>query len=40
MRFLDCALDYLKKDADELAPLTVRTFYWIFIKFALFHRGH
>ena len=24
MRFLDCALNYLKKDADELAPLTVR----------------
>ena len=28
MRFFDCALDYLKKDADELAPLTVRTYYW------------
>ena len=36
MRFLDCALDYLKKDADELAPLTVRTYYWNLKKIALF----
>ena len=28
MRFIDCALDYLNKSSDELAPLTVRTYYW------------
>ena len=28
MRFMDCALDYLKKCSDELAPLTVRTYFW------------
>ena len=39
MRFLDCALDYLKKDADELAPLTVRTYYWNLKKIALFEPG-
>jgi integrase len=36
MRFWDCALDYLKKDSDELAPLTVRTYYWNLKKIALF----
>ncbi len=28
MRFVDCALDYLKKCSDELAPLTMRTYFW------------
>ena len=28
MRFVDCALDYLNKCSDELAPLTVRTYFW------------
>ena len=39
MRFLDCALNYLKKDADELAPLTVRTYYWNLKKISLFDPG-
>ena len=39
MRFLDCALDYLKKSSDELAPLTVRTYYWNLKKIALFDPG-
>ncbi len=28
MRFMDCALDYLNNCSDELAPLTVRTYFW------------
>ena len=28
MRFMDCALDYLNKCSDELAPLTMRTYFW------------
>jgi site-specific recombinase XerD len=28
MRFVDCALDYLNNCSDELAPLTVRTYFW------------
>ena len=39
MRFIDCALDYLKKNSDELAPLTVRTYYWNLKKIALFDPG-
>lgn len=36
MRFMDCALDYLKKCSDELAPLTIRTYYWNLRKVQLF----
>ena len=36
MRFVDCALDYLKKCSDELAPLTIRTYYWNLRKVQLF----
>ena len=36
MRFMDCALDYLKKCSDELAPLTMRTYYWNLRKVQLF----
>ncbi len=28
MRFMDCALDYLNNCSDELAPLTMRTYFW------------
>ena len=28
MRFIDSALEYLNKCSDDLAPLTVRTYYW------------
>ena len=28
MLFFERALEYLKKNSDELAPLTVRTYYW------------
>lgn len=37
MRFIDCALDYLNKCSDELAPLTVRTYYWNLKKVELFN---
>lgn len=36
MHFVDCALDYLKKCSDELAPLTIRTYYWNLRKVQLF----
>ena len=37
MRFIDCALEYLNKCSDELAPLTVRTYYWNLKKVELFN---
>lgn len=36
MRFMDCALEYLNKCSDELAPLTVRTYFWNLRKVELF----
>lgn len=36
MRFVDCALDYLNKCSDELAPLTIRTYFWNLRKVQLF----
>lgn len=28
MKFIETAREYLKRDAENLAPLTVRTYYW------------
>lgn len=39
MRFIDYALDYLNKSSDELAPLTVRTYYWNLKKIEYFCPG-
>ena len=36
MRFMDCALEYLNKCSDDLAPLTVRTYFWNLRKVELF----
>ena len=36
MRFIDCALEYLNKCSGELAPLTVRTYFWNLRKVELF----
>ena len=39
MLFFDCALEYLKRSSDELAPLTVRTYYWNLKKIEMFDPG-
>ena len=39
MLFFERALEYLEKNSDELAPLTVRTYYWNLKKIALFDPG-
>ena len=39
MRFMDCAMDYLNKCSDELAPLTARTYYWNLKKIERFDPG-
>lgn len=36
MLFFDCAMEYLKKDAGELASSSVRTYYWNLVKFERF----
>jgi integrase len=39
MLFFECALEYLKKNSDDLAPLTVRTYYWNLKKIDMFDPG-
>ena len=39
MLFFDCALEYLKRSSDELAPLTVRTYYLNLKKIEMFDPG-
>jgi len=39
MLFFERALEYLKKNSDELAPLTVRTYYWNLKKVDMFDPG-
>ena len=39
MLFFERALEYLEKNSDELAPLTVRTYYWNLKKVDMFDPG-
>ena len=39
MLFIERALEYLEKSSDELAPLTVRTYYWNLKKIEMFDPG-